>query len=138
MKKIILIAFLLWPLIATVPIVFSACAANIPDYGIEIEILNLDQVKLEAKIASLQAEIDSLWYYSDTQGFLIEAIFGELELLQLPDGGTYEVKLGDTLWGIAEKELGAGYRWVEIYVLNYWSIEHQDWIFPNQILKVGD
>ncbi len=127
MRKIILIAFLL-----------LGCAANGPDYGSEIGVLTLEQIRLEARLESLRAEVDSLWYYSDTQGFLIEAIFGELELLQLPDGGTYEVKPGDTLWGIAEKELGAGYRWVELYVLNYWSIEHQDWIYPEQILKVGD
>ncbi|PIZ98058.1 MAG: hypothetical protein COX78_03950, partial [Candidatus Levybacteria bacterium CG_4_10_14_0_2_um_filter_35_8] len=31
---------------------------------------------------------------------------------------TYEVKSGDNLWGIAEKEYGSGYNWVDIVSAN--------------------
>lgn len=43
----------------------------------------------------------------------------------------YTIKRGDTLWTIAEKELGSGYRWQYIYQLNKGVIKS-----PNR-LKVG-
>lgn len=121
MRKIILLTVFL-----------VGCAGNIPTPEIE---------GLKTEIEFLKAEVDSLWYYSEVQGFLIEAVYGELvefrELI-LPGGGMYEVKPGDTLWGVAESELGDGWRWIEIYVLNYWSINKPDLIFPGQILKVKE
>lgn len=45
----------------------------------------------------------------------------------------YEVKKGDTLWGIAKKFLGAGSRYNEIKTLN--GLE-TDLIFPGQKLKI--
>lgn len=55
---------------------------------------------------------------------------------------TYTVTDGDTLWGIAEKKLGSGSRWKEIYTANQNIIEstaksrlgrgsnYGHWIFP--------
>jgi 5'-nucleotidase len=43
----------------------------------------------------------------------------------------YIIKKGDTLWKIAEKELGKGYRWKYIYELNKDKIKN-----PNK-LKSG-
>lgn len=63
-----------------------------------------------------------------------------------PPKNTYTVVGGDTLWGIAEKYLGSGSRWQEIYNLNKSTIEGtaQDrgmssssnghWIFPGESL----
>lgn len=110
------------------------CAGNLPDYGPEIE-------GLKADIEFLRGEVDSLWYYSDVQGFLIEAVYGELvELreLRLPDGSVYEIRPGDNLWKIAESKLGDGWRWVEIYVLNYWTIREPDLVFPGQVITVRE
>lgn len=53
--------------------------------------------------------------------------------------GTHQVKSGDTLWGIAQKALGDGSRWREIYELNKDQIQNPDLIFPGQAFKLpGD
>ncbi len=46
---------------------------------------------------------------------------------------TYTVKRGDTLWGIAQKYLGSGSKWIEIKKANNLS---SDLIKPGQILKI--
>lgn len=46
---------------------------------------------------------------------------------------TYTVKSGDSLWGIAERELGNGFLYDEIRKLNGLS---DYWIYPGQILKL--
>lgn len=50
--------------------------------------------------------------------------------------GTYTVKSGDNLWAIAEKQLGAGSRWQEIYNLNKDIISNPDLIQPGWNLKI--
>lgn len=45
---------------------------------------------------------------------------------------TYTVKKGDCLWTIAEKQLGDGFRWKEIYELNSDSIRDPGLIYPGQ------
>ena len=45
----------------------------------------------------------------------------------------YTVRKGDTLWGIASKELGKGMRYKEIMSINGLTTTH---IYPNQVLKL--
>ena len=45
----------------------------------------------------------------------------------------YTVKHGDSLWGIAEKELGNGLRYEEIRKLNGLP---DYWIWPGQVLRL--
>ncbi|WP_438862205.1 LysM peptidoglycan-binding domain-containing protein [Paractinoplanes aksuensis] len=47
---------------------------------------------------------------------------------------THTVQAGDTLFGIAEAELGDGNRWPQIYALNQALIRDPDRIFPGQVL----
>ena len=47
---------------------------------------------------------------------------------------TYTVKSGDTLTKIAQKQLGDGNRWREIFLLNRAIIRDPDRIFPGQVL----
>ena len=49
---------------------------------------------------------------------------------------TYVVQKGDCLWSIAEKELGDGFRWKEIYELNRESIADPSLIYPGQELRM--
>lgn len=53
-----------------------------------------------------------------------------------PTQRTYTVKSGDSLWLIAQKELGSGTRWSEIYNLNKDKIKNPDLIQPNWVLKL--
>jgi nucleoid-associated protein YgaU len=43
---------------------------------------------------------------------------------------------GDTLWGLAERELGSGARYTEIFEANREVIEDPDLIFPGQKLRI--
>ncbi len=49
--------------------------------------------------------------------------------------GTYTVRPGDTLWGIAAMELGAGFLWRAIYNLNGLT---SDKIYPGQVLRLPE
>ena len=61
---------------------------------------------------------------------------------------TYTIKSGDTLWGIAQKELGSGAKYSSIYDLNKTIIEETakksgksssesgKWIFPGTVIKL--
>ncbi len=51
------------------------------------------------------------------------------------DDGTYTVRRGDTLWGIAEKELGDGTLWADIAKLNGLK---SDLLTPGAVLKLWD
>ncbi len=46
------------------------------------------------------------------------------------------VESGDTLWGIAERELGSGARYTEIFAANREVIEDPDLIFPGQKIRI--
>lgn len=48
---------------------------------------------------------------------------------------TYTVKSGDTLWGIAKKELGSGARYTEIVKLNGLKTNT---IYSGQVLKLPE
>jgi nucleoid-associated protein YgaU len=46
------------------------------------------------------------------------------------------IKEGDTLWGIAERELSSGARYTEIFAANREVIEDPDLIFPGQKIRI--
>lgn len=49
---------------------------------------------------------------------------------------TYTVKVGDSLWAIAEKFLGSGSRYPEIRDLN--GIKNDNVIYAGQLLKIPE
>jgi nucleoid-associated protein YgaU len=49
---------------------------------------------------------------------------------------TYRVKAGDTLWTIAESQLGAGSRWMSIYAANKGQVSHPSRIQIGQVLQL--
>ena len=53
-----------------------------------------------------------------------------------PKTRTYTVKSGDCLWRIAQKLLGSGSRYTEIYNLNRSKIKNPNLIYPGQVLTI--
>lgn len=53
-----------------------------------------------------------------------------------PSAKTYTVKSGDTLWGIAKKNLGNGSRYTEILNLNKSKISNPNLIYAGQVLTL--
>ena len=49
---------------------------------------------------------------------------------------TYTVVKGDTLWGIAAKHLGSGFKWSALYEVNKGIIKNPNLIFVGQILEI--
>lgn len=49
---------------------------------------------------------------------------------------TYTVRSGDCLWRIAQKFLGSGSRYTEIYNLNRDKISNPNLIYPGQVLRI--
>ncbi|MBI3890578.1 MAG: peptidoglycan DD-metalloendopeptidase family protein [Candidatus Wallbacteria bacterium] len=60
---------------------------------------------------------------------------GNKEAGSVGDEG-YEVVSGDTLWAIAERFLGDGSRWPEVFDANHDQIENPNLIYPGQKFKV--
>ena len=51
--------------------------------------------------------------------------------------GTYHtVEKGDTLWAIAEKTMGNGTKYEEIFEANKPMLTHPDKIYPGQVLRI--
>ena len=50
----------------------------------------------------------------------------------------YTVKPGDSLWKIAQRQLGSGTRWGEIYETNRNTIKDPNMIYVGQTLAIPD
>lgn len=50
--------------------------------------------------------------------------------------GTYTVQPGDSLWRIAQRQLGDGSRWQEIYTINPHTIHNPAQLVPGTVLKL--
>ena len=84
------------------------------------------QYTSSGRVAGIPANVDLNYLGSDT---------GEITPPQPPVTGnnTYTVKVGDTLWDIAQSQLGNGSRYKEIMTLNGLT---SDVIQPGQVLKL--
>jgi len=55
-------------------------------------------------------------------------------------GGTepvfHTVEKGDTLWAVAEKTMGNGSKYTEIFEANRPMLSHPDKIYPGQMLRI--
>ncbi len=49
---------------------------------------------------------------------------------------THTVVKGETLWGLAARYLGSGFKWPSIYDLNREAIANPHWIYPGQVLRM--
>lgn len=69
----------------------------------------------------------------------IESVSAEQLTITQPATETYTyytIDSGDTLWGIAEKHLGAGNRYNEIFEANKEVIKDPDLIYPGQKIRI--
>ena len=55
---------------------------------------------------------------------------------KVAEGGTYLVKEGDTLWGVAGSQLGNSYEWPRLWSYNP-EITNPHWIYPDTQLRLG-
>ena len=60
----------------------------------------------------------------------------EPEPAPAPVGQTYTVKAGDTLWSIAKRFYGSGFKWGDIYNANYDVIKNPRMIYVGQVLLI--
>ena len=60
----------------------------------------------------------------------------EPEPAPAPVGQTYTVQAGDTLWSIAKRFYGSGFKWDVIYNANYDTIKNPRMIYVGQVLLI--
>lgn len=128
-------------LLPIIIILFACVSPNV----LQVEVDRLDSeiqaLKYGKAIAKyVSAQIDSVYEAIELNSFLIEALFGELEMLKeyhIGDEIFYLVKKGDTLWWIAERYLENPLKWVIIYEWNKDIIKNPNLIYPNQELKLN-
>ena len=53
-----------------------------------------------------------------------------------PEPVFHTVEKGDTLWAVAEKALGKGNRYTEVFEANRPMLSHPDKIYPGQVLRI--
>ena len=100
--------------------------------GVDIKVEG-DTVKLEGAAASDEIKekiilavgnVDGVSAVSDdTSGGGAEPVF-------------HTVEKGDTLWAIAQKTLGNGSKYNEIFEANKPMLKHPDKIYPGQVLRI--
>lgn len=104
--------------------------------------LGLNQDGLKFAVKGDQVEISGDAADQETKEKIIMAV-GNVEGIAAVDdnaGGKdpvfYEVKKGDTLWGISSATLGNGARYEEIFEANKPMLSHPDKIYPGQNLRI--
>ncbi len=115
----------------------AALQDELKDLGLETEGLDItvegDQVKVSGKAASQEMKEKVILAVGNVEG--VAAVDDQLE------GGEGEptfhtVEKGDTLWAVAEKALGNGARYTEIFEANKPMLSDPDKIYPGQVLRI--
>ena len=91
----------------------------------------LDDMKTQ--VAELQQRNTLLQNISDTKSEQIAFLQGELECAKYKD---YTVVAGDSLSAIAQKVLGNGARWKDVFNANKEKIADPNLIHPGMVIKV--
>ncbi|MGB0797791.1 MAG: peptidoglycan-binding protein LysM [Planktomarina sp.] len=115
---------------------------NVTDLENMVGKLGLNQEGLEFAVNGDQVEIKGEAASQEMKEKIIMAV-GNVEGVAAVDdnaGGAdpvfYEVKKGDTLWGISSATLGNGARYEEIFEANKPMLSHPDKIYPGQNLRI--
>jgi len=117
----------------------QALKKEIADLGLESEGLEIevegDKVKVRGRAPS-QAEKEKIVLAMGN----VEGVASVEDDVETPEPAVepklHTVVKGDTLWGISEKNLGSGARYMEIFEANKPMLSDPDKIYPGQVLRI--
>ena len=105
---------------------------GLDDQGLDVQV-DGDKVKLSGKAASQEMREKVILAVGNVEG--VSSVEEDIQ------GGDAEprfhtVEKGDTLWAVAEKTLGKGARYQEIFEANKPMLDDPDKIYPGQVLRI--
>lgn len=98
--------------------------------GVKIDV-DGDKVKVSGKGLSQEAKEKVILAVGNVEG-----VASVEDNVEGADPVFHEVQKGETLWAIAEKTLGNGARYTEIFEANKPMLSHPDKIYPGQNLRI--
>jgi nucleoid-associated protein YgaU len=108
----------------------------------ELSDLGLDAEGLEISVDGDKVKVSGMPKDQETKEKVMVAV-GNVEGVAAVDDQTggadpvfHTVEKGDTLWAIAEKTLGKGARYQEIFEANRPMLSDPDKIYPGQVLRI--
>ncbi|SPJ28512.1 peptidoglycan-binding protein LysM [Falsiruegeria mediterranea] len=115
----------------------EALEQEIADLGLDATGVDItvegDTVKLTGAAASDEIKEKLILAVGNVEG--VSAVEEEVAA----EGGApvfHTVEKGDTLWAVAEKTLGHGAKYQEIFEANKPMLSHPDKIYPGQMLRI--
>lgn len=118
---------------------------NADDLKKEVKELGLEAENLDIKVEGDKVKVAGVGGVSQSlKEKIILAVgnvtgVGSVETEDDEDGAAptfHTVEKGDTLWAVAEKALGNGARYKEIFEANKPMLSHPDKIYPGQVLRI--
>lgn len=121
----------------------SADAAEPTVDGLQAELdeLGLDASGLDISVDGDTVKVDGNAVDQETKEKIILAMGNVEGIAAVEDnaggGGTFHtVEKGDTLWAIAEKTMGNGTKYTDIFEANKPMLKDPDLIYPGQVLRI--
>jgi nucleoid-associated protein YgaU len=107
---------------------------GLPADGVKIAVEG-DKVKITGTAPSQEAKEKLILAVGNVAG--VAAVEEAVETPEpVAEPVLHTVVKGDTLWAIAEKTLGKGSRYMEIFEANRPMLSHPDKIYPGQVLRI--
>lgn len=107
---------------------------EVADLGLDAEGLDItvegDKVKVTGEAASPEMREKVILAVGNVEGV------AEVEDDVADEAAFHTVEKGDTLWAVAEKALGNGARYMEIFEANKPMLSDPDKIYPGQVLRI--
>ena len=112
--------------------------AELKDLGLEAQGIEVavdgDKVHLKGKAPSQEMREKIILAAGNVEG--VAEVEEEIDAPDAADPVFHEVQKGDNLWKIAEKHLGNGARYTEIFEANKPMLSDPDKIYPGQVLRI--
>lgn len=117
----------------------EALKKEIEDLGLNTEGLDVqvegDTVKVKGRAATQEEKEKIILATGNVTG--VAKVEDEIETAEAgTESALHTVEKGDTLWAIAEKTLGDGNRYKEIFEANRPMLSDPDKIYPGQVLRI--